>query len=97
MFSGFNNDLLSFYADIRFNNDKAFMDDVAAALREFGMSYLEPENKDGQAETEDGKAPGFVFAPSTADDGRAGLYCALIDAFLPVFDDYLLANGLLSL
>ena len=32
-----------------------------------------------------------------ADDGRAGLYCALIDAFLPVFDDYLLANGLLSL
>ena len=48
MFSGFNNDLLSFYADIRFNNDKAFMDDVAAALREFGMSYLEPENKDGQ-------------------------------------------------
>ncbi len=26
MFSGFNNDLLSFYADIRFNNDKAFMD-----------------------------------------------------------------------
>ncbi len=32
-----------------------------------------------------------------ADDGRAGLYCALIDAFLPVFDDYLLANGLLSI
>lgn len=29
-------------------NDKAFMDDVAAALREFGMSYIEPENKDGQ-------------------------------------------------
>lgn len=28
--------------------DKAFMDDVAAALREFGMSYLEPENTDGQ-------------------------------------------------
>ena len=26
MFSGFTNDLLSFYADIRFNNSKAFMD-----------------------------------------------------------------------
>jgi len=26
MFEGFNNDLLSFYADIRFNNDKTFMD-----------------------------------------------------------------------
>ena len=26
MFSGFTNDLLSFYADIRFNNNKAFMD-----------------------------------------------------------------------
>ena len=32
-----------------------------------------------------------------ADDGRAALYCALIDAFLPAFDDYLLSHGLLSL
>ena len=26
MFQGFNSDLLSFYADIRFHNEKAFMD-----------------------------------------------------------------------
>ena len=32
-----------------------------------------------------------------ADDSHAGLYCALIDAFLPAFDDYLLTHGLLSL
>lgn len=32
-----------------------------------------------------------------ANDERAALYCALIDAFLPVFDDFLLTQGLLSL
>lgn len=32
-----------------------------------------------------------------AEDSQAGRYCALIDAFLPVFDDYLLTHGLLSL
>ena len=31
------------------------------------------------------------------DDNGAALYCALIDAFLPLFDDYLLSVGLLSL
>lgn len=32
-----------------------------------------------------------------ANEEKAGRYCALIDAFLPVFDDYLLTHGLLSL
>ena len=30
-------------------------------------------------------------------EDKAGLSCALIDAFLPVFDDYLLTHDLLSL
>ena len=31
------------------------------------------------------------------DDAGSVRYCALIDAFLPLFDDYLLSAGLLSL
>ena len=39
MFSGFNNDLLSFYADIRFNNEKAFMD---AHRKEYYQKVRDP-------------------------------------------------------
>lgn len=39
MFSGFNNDLLSFYADIRFNNDKSFMD---AHRKEYYQKVRDP-------------------------------------------------------
>ena len=31
------------------------------------------------------------------DDAGSVRYCALIDVFLPLFDDYLLSAGLLSL
>ena len=39
MFEGFNGDLLSFYADIRFNNDKAFMD---AHRKEYYQKVRDP-------------------------------------------------------
>lgn len=39
MFPGFNNDLLSFYADIRFNNDKSFMD---AHRKEYYQKVRDP-------------------------------------------------------
>ena len=39
MFQGFNNDLLSFYAEIRFNNEKAFMD---AHRKEYYQKVRDP-------------------------------------------------------
>ena len=39
MFQGFNSDLLSFYADIRFHNEKAFMD---AHRKEYYQKVRDP-------------------------------------------------------
>ncbi|MBQ9299087.1 MAG: hypothetical protein IJ214_01105 [Clostridia bacterium] len=62
---------------------------------------LDQTGDTGEGEYDEDEAVEFLLEAllnaCPADEDRAGLYCALIDAFLPVFDDYLLAHGLLSL
>ena len=62
---------------------------------------LDDAGDTGEGEYDEDEAVEFLLdsllAQFPADDARSGLYCALIDSFLPVFDDYLLMHDLLSL
>ncbi|MBQ9196813.1 MAG: hypothetical protein IJ157_06170 [Clostridia bacterium] len=82
-------------------------DALCAALVQAHVDYLhacgalDGDGDTGEGEYDEDEAVEFLLdallRSFPADDRRAGLYCALIDAFLPLFDDYLLAHGLLSL
>ena len=82
-------------------------DALCAALVEAHIAYmhacgaLDDDGDTGEGDYDEDEAVEYLLdallRAFPADDSRAGLYCALIDAFLPVFDDYLLAHGLLSI
>ena len=82
-------------------------DALCAALVESHVAYmhacgaLDESGDTGEGEYDEDEAVEYLLdallRAFPADENRAGQYCALIDAFLPVFDDYLLAHGLLSL
>ena len=80
---------------------------LCAALVEAHIAYmhacgaLDETGDTGEGDYDEDEAVEYLLEALLrafpADDSRAGLYCALIDAFLPVFDDYLLMHGLLSM
>ena len=80
---------------------------LCAALVEAHVAYmhacgaLDESGDTGEGEYDEDEAVEFLLDALLrgfpADESRAGLYCALIDAFLPAFDDYLLTHGLLSI
>lgn len=82
-------------------------DALCAALVDAHVAYmhacgaLDETGDTGEGEYDEDEAVEFLLdallRDFPADEERAGLYCALIDAFLPAFDDYLLAHGLLSI
>jgi len=80
---------------------------LCAALVQAQIDYLhacgalDEEGDTGEGEYDEDEAVEFLLdallGAFPADDDRAALYCALIDSFLPSFDDYLLTHDLLSL
>jgi len=62
---------------------------------------LDDTGDTGDGEYDEDEAVEFILDYMTEafhpDEETAGLYCALIDAFLPLFDDYLLKQGLLEI
>lgn len=80
---------------------------LCAALVEAQVDYLhacgalDETGDTGDGEYDEDEAVEFLLdallRQFPADDSRAALYCALIDSFLPAFDDYLLTHDLLSL
>lgn len=82
-------------------------DFLCPALVEAQVGYLracgalDADGDTGEGEYDEDEAVEYILEELLrrfpAEDSRAGLYCALIDAFLPAFDDYLLTHGLLSL
>lgn len=82
-------------------------DALCAALVDAHVAYmhacgaLDETGDTGEGEYDEDEAVEYLLdallRDFPADDSHAGLYCALIDAFLPAFDDYLLTHGLLSL
>ena len=80
---------------------------LCAALVDGQVAYLhvcgalDEAGDTGEGEYDEDEAVEYLLerllAAFPADERREGLYCALIDAFLPVFDDYLLTHGLLSI
>ena len=62
---------------------------------------LDGSGDTGEGEYDEDEAVEFLLdallRAYPADDGTAARYCVLIDQFLPLFDDYLLSVGLLTL
>lgn len=62
---------------------------------------LDASGDTGEGEYDEDEAVEFILDALVrlfpADEALTLRYCALIDAFLPLFDDYLLSIGLLSL
>ena len=75
---------------------------TALALLAVGLCGALAEDGDtGEGEYDEDEAVEFLLdallREYPADGDTAALYCAVIEQFLPLFDDYLLAQGLLSL
>ena len=88
--------------ELRFQSDALCAALVHAHIRYMhACGALDETGDTGDGDYDEDEAVEFMLESLLnrfpADEARAGLYCALIDAFLPVFDDYLLAHGLLSL
>lgn len=81
--------------------------ELCAALVQGQIDYLhacgalDETGDTGEGEYDEDDAVEYLLDALLRDfpgsDQQAAVYCALIDAFLPVFDDYLLIHGLLSL
>lgn len=80
---------------------------LCPALVEAQVGYLhacgalDDAGDTGEGEYDEDEAVEYILDALLARfpdlETKAGLCCALIDAFLPVFDDYLLTHDLLSL
>ncbi len=80
---------------------------LCPALVEAQVGYLhacgalDDSGDTGEGEYDEDEAVEYILDALLARfphlEDKAGLCCALIDAFLPVFDDYLLTHDLLSL
>ena len=90
------------FAPLRF-----MMEPLCQAMVQSQVDYLhacgalDDDGDSGDGEYEEDEAVEFILdallSAFPCDEERAVQYCALIDAFLPLFDDYLFSQGLLSL
>ena len=71
------------------------------AIANWHGGYDEEGDYTGEGEYDEDEAVEYLLdallRAFPLDDAGSVRYCALIDAFLPLFDDYLLSAGLLSL
>lgn len=90
------------YKELRFEMERlcqALVDAQVGYLHACGA--LDESGDTGEGEYDEDEAVEFILdrlcEQFTDDDSRVVRYCELINDFLPLFDDYLLQAGLLSL
>ena len=91
----------------RFRELRFEMERLCRAMVDAQVDYLhacgalDDSGDTGEGEYDEDEAAEFILERLCAqfldDDERAVKYCELINEFLPVFDDYLMSAGLLSL
>lgn len=90
------------YLELRFQME-AFAEALVTAQVDYlhACGALDDDGDTGEGEYDEDEAVEFILdallRAFPGDDDRAALYCAMIDDFLPLFDDYLYSVGLLSL